>query len=74
MKTIASPFCRWEGTCPRGGGRAVLGPARKFADCVNRTIRCLTCGVTGEESLTTVDTTVGRKPYKLLKINKRRRA
>jgi hypothetical protein len=70
QQTIASPFCVYAAPCPRAG-RAVLGPARKYAHCVNRSITCLTCKATGEESIGTDQ--VSRKPYRDLKKNKRPR-
>lgn len=53
VASVASPLCSREGKCSRGG-RAVLGPPHVLEDdgerCVNRWIRCLTCGCVGEES------------------------
>lgn len=47
--TIASPLCMYQ-NCKRNG-RAVLGPERQMSpDCVNRSITCLTCGCTGDQS------------------------
>lgn len=51
VSTIASPLCIYE-PCPRRG-RAVLGPPRDRGGCVNRSIRCLNCGATGEQSTRT---------------------
>ena len=46
---IASPLCSYE-KCHRKG-RAVLGPPQlRPSGCVNRSIRCLTCGCTGVQS------------------------
>ena len=44
-------LCCYDGPCPRNG-LAVYGPSRVLSPsgCINRTIRCLKCGVTGEES------------------------
>jgi hypothetical protein len=47
------PLCVYQrqqlhGRCK--GARAVLGIPRDLGGCINRTIRCLTCGSTGEES------------------------
>jgi hypothetical protein len=69
MGTVASPLCIYSAPC-HNAGRAVLGPKRTYAHCVNRTIRCLKCGATGEESIGTDQ--VSRKPYRDLKQNKRR--
>lgn len=53
LETVASPLCVFEvRPCPRGG-RAVYGEPVDHGGCVNRAIRCLTCGCTGEESLNT---------------------
>ena len=71
MTTIASPLCIYGAACPKAG-RAVLGPPRVYAHCVNRSITCQTCGVTGEESIGT--DAIRQKPYRDLKHNKRRRA
>lgn len=49
--TVASPLCIWT-RCERKG-RAVYGPAVNHDGCVNRSITCLTCGSTGEESRNT---------------------
>lgn len=51
LETVASPICVSDGPCKRQG-RAVLGPERasEDGDCVNRSITCLTCGSTGEQS------------------------
>lgn len=49
--TVASPLCSYE-RCTRKG-RAVLGPPEIREGCINRSIRCLTCGATGEESRNT---------------------
>jgi hypothetical protein len=65
--TIASPLCLYSAPCARAG-RAVYGPDQSFADCVNRTITCQTCGATGEESVSREGS--GRKPYRDLKLNK----
>lgn len=47
--TFPSPLCcRWVDCRPLG--RAVYGEARDLGGCVNRSIQCLTCGRTGEES------------------------
>lgn len=53
--TIASPLCSYERPCRRGG-RAVLGEPVRDADgeCENRSVRCLTCGATGEQSVNLV--------------------
>ena len=49
-ETVASPLCsRWTKCTPRG--RAVLGAPEDHGECVNREIRCLTCGCTGVESV-----------------------
>ena len=66
MNTIASPLCIYEAPCEKQG-RAVLGPARSFAHCVNRTITCQTCGATGEESVSLE----GKPKFRDLKRNKR---
>lgn len=48
--TVPSPICCMWLPCPRKG-RSVLGPAERIGDdCINRSIRCLTCGRTGIES------------------------
>jgi hypothetical protein len=48
--TEASPLCIYDGPCSRHG-RAELGPERHVSPtCINRDIRCLTCGRTGVES------------------------
>lgn len=47
-ETVASPLCCYD-NCQRKG-RAVMGPPRDLGDCINRSIRCLKCGATGEES------------------------
>jgi len=55
--TVPSPLCsriyyddhRARLRCSRGG-RAEFGPEVQHAGCVNRTIRCVTCGATGEQS------------------------
>lgn len=48
--TVPSPLCsRWDKCTPRG--RAVLGASEDHGGCVNRSIRCLTCGCTGVESV-----------------------
>ncbi len=47
--TVASPLCMYQ-PCSRKG-RAVLGPVeRRTADCENRSVECVTCGVTGWQS------------------------
>ena len=51
-RTVPSPICAYEGRCPKQG-RAVYGAPVIYSGCVNRTIRCLTCQRTGEESLNT---------------------
>jgi hypothetical protein len=48
VETVASPLCIYV-RCSRKG-RAVLGDPRDCGGCVNRTIRCLGCGATGEQS------------------------
>lgn len=49
-ETVPSPLCSYE-RCTRRG-RAVLGPfvLMEGGDCRNRSITCLTCGCTGEQS------------------------
>lgn len=43
-------LCIYDGPCPHNG-LAVYGPPQKRASgCINCTIRCTKCGVTGEES------------------------
>ncbi len=37
--------------CPVCRGLAVLGPAREFPECVNRSITCLSKGCHGEMSV-----------------------
>lgn len=49
LPTIPSPLCAYEPHCDPIG-RCVLGPPSQREGCVNRTIRCLTCGKTGEQS------------------------
>jgi hypothetical protein len=68
--TIASPLCIYGASCPKAG-RALLGPPRQYAHCVNRSITCQGCGATGEESMSLDG---APKPYRDLKRNKRRRA
>lgn len=52
-KTVASPLCiAYFPPCKRKG-RAVYGEEVSHDGCVNRSITCLTCGVTGEESRNT---------------------
>jgi hypothetical protein len=47
-------LCCYDGPCTRNG-LAVYGPPRLLeSGCINRTIRCLKCGVTGEESQASV--------------------
>ena len=48
VDTVPSPLCLYD-HCKRKG-RAVLGEPIDHGGCVNRTIRCLECGATGEES------------------------
>lgn len=48
-ETVPSPLCcRWTDCQPKG--RAVLGPEDDRGGCINRSIRCQTCGKTGIES------------------------
>jgi len=48
--TVPSPLCHRE-HCRRGG-RAVLGEPVDLGGCVNRSVRCLTCQITGVLSTT----------------------
>ncbi len=48
--TVPSPLCAYETHC---GNKAALGPEIVYAGCVNRSITCLTCKRTGEESRNT---------------------
>ena len=66
-RSIASPLCIFEGDCPKQG-RATFGPPKRFASCVNRTIRCVTCGATGEES---VSLEGAAKAFRDRKVNRR---
>jgi hypothetical protein len=49
-ETVASPICCYEKPCPYQG-RAVYGPDVQHEGCVNRTVTCLKCNRTGEESV-----------------------
>ena len=50
METIRSPLCIYEKHC---GSRACLGPPDDRGGCVNREIRCLSCGRDGVQSTRT---------------------
>lgn len=52
QQTVASPrwMCMSDRKPCRRNGRAVYGEPEDRGECVNRTVRCLTCGCTGEES------------------------
>jgi hypothetical protein len=45
--TVASPLCVYEPSCTHHGRAAYGPPVSVTPTCVNRTIRCLTCGRTG---------------------------
>lgn len=49
--TVPTPrfLCGAWGQCPRHG-RAVWGESKDLGGCVNRPVRCLTCGARGETS------------------------
>jgi hypothetical protein len=48
--TVASPWCPYEAPCARQG-RAEVGDWRPMGpDARNRTVTCLTCGKSGEQS------------------------
>lgn len=50
VKTVASPLCMYQRQPCWRKGRAVYGEPEDHGECINRRIRCLTCGCTGEES------------------------
>lgn len=62
---MRSPICFYAAPCPRAGV-AELGPEEVLDGCINRAIRCLTCGRTGIESINTEP----RKPGRFLKLDR----
>ena len=46
---MRNPLCVYDGPCPHQGV-VIYGEPEDRGECVNRSMRCLRCGVTGEES------------------------